>query len=55
MREEPFTFGELIKIFSEFPKDHELHFIGPNGELLFSRFKTLGGGFETMELSEIEE
>lgn len=52
MEKEPFTVGELVEILKEFPQDHDLRFIGMNGELFFVRFKQRGEKLQTIEFSE---
>ena len=50
MKTEPFTCGELADILSEFPRARELRFVGMDGEIFFTRFKSRGENVETMEL-----
>lgn len=52
MDKEPWTIGELIKILSEFPKDHELRFVGFQGEIFFHRFKQRGEKLTTIEFDD---
>lgn len=48
----PLTIGEFIELLSEFPKEHELRFMGANGEIFFHRFKQRDVNLQTIEFDD---